>query len=819
IPVPQPPNVDDFIIIKPISQGAFGQVYLGKRKTDKRMYAIKVMRKSKMIRKNMTRNVLSERKALALSKSPFIVHLFYSLETPLDIYLIMEYIIGGDVKSLLAVLGYFDQSMAVLYAAEVTLALEYLHKHGIVHRDLKPDNMLITVKGHIKLTDFGLSTVSLDRDLNISDVVKTPSASSKMSNREYFRTPGQVLSLITNFNFISNIFCSDRFMFFHQNSSRNSPSLTGKQSRPMRTGARRFSFEEPPNRGYVPSVNSPLIAAKENLGNVGLNIYLHIIFISKQINPCKSPTDENETTPPDGKLCNSDEIKETPARMMCVRERGGLRVKLQKSHNECIMHGDSAIFETGYDSMSGSITSVRDLLSPLQQSRNRSLKLDTPENRRSALRLNRRIHQKSYLSPTCLTGSFKAISSVSYESSASSIGRSITNITEAESDRKSVDLNGDEHSGLTTDIKAISLCQVNYGYVEPVFNFHSDGHSAVDCCRDPLAGPLTPENKKRLCHGQRQEQVNPDFTPDSDHRRRSQSFEKSLSDMDLSLKELSFEERKLSKKLMVIDHICKKTKFKRLCHCSDSSFMDDHIHDCMMGDISPIAAKPLQEIRRTLSPVMEMSFTSGSYHVKAEHAIRKPSFKVLDLCNTYDFKYLTSFETPSTNRLFTPKPTPLRTPKSVRRPRKQSIMESRIWGTPDYLAPELLLKQPHGPEVDWWALGVCFYEFLVGLPPFTDYTLEKVFSNILKGDIEWPEGEESLSDDAVVLLKQLLKKSHSERAGPKEIRASPIFSTLPWDNLLEVNPEFVPQPDSETDTAYFDPRNDKRKDSVTDAPA
>uniref|UniRef100_H2ZCQ8 Serine/threonine-protein kinase greatwall n=1 Tax=Ciona savignyi TaxID=51511 RepID=H2ZCQ8_CIOSA len=787
------PNVDDFIIIKPISQGAFGQVYLGKRKTDKRMYAIKVMRKSKMIRKNMTRNVLSERKALALSKSPFIVHLFYSLETPLDIYLIMEYIIGGDVKSLLAVLGYFDQSMAVLYAAEVTLALEYLHKHGIVHRDLKPDNMLITVKGHIKLTDFGLSTVSLDRDLNISDVVKTPSASSKMSNREYFRTPGQVLSLITNFNFVT--------------------------------------------------------------------------------------------------------------------------------HNECIMHGDSAIFETGYDSMSGSITSVRDLLSPLQQSRNRSLKLDTPENRRSALRLNRRIHQKS-------------ISSVSYESSASSIGRSITNITEAESDRKS-----------------------------PVFNFHSDGHSAVDCCRDPLAGPLTPENKKRLCHGQRQEQVNPDFTPDSDHRRRSQSFEKSLSDMDLSLKELSFEERKLSK---MIYHSSpnqrpgfNKMSGKPIQHSTPS-------HDESIENKNVDSAKPLQEMyrrdddcrdvnmlsRRTLSPVMEMSFTSGSYHVKAEHAIRKPSFKVncdepgcddnmsdmstegiplsmmtsqppdkllmltmngnktpirprnachanrnndkvlkyslasmsihhsakTPLCLPHYFfdsffqmepsftnksvsnlkfntpkrsplllphtpKHNTPFqfhrtpnlknsfctpknhfarklsETPSTNRLFTPKPTPLRTPKSVRRPRKQSIMESRIWGTPDYLAPELLLKQPHGPEVDWWALGVCFYEFLVGLPPFTDYTLEKVFSNILKGDIEWPEGEESLSDDAVVLLKQLLKKSHSERAGPKEIRASPIFSTLPWDNLLEVNPEFVPQPDSETDTAYFDPRNDKRKDSVTDAPA
>ncbi|XP_078488433.1 serine/threonine-protein kinase greatwall-like isoform X2 [Ciona intestinalis] len=1110
IPVPRPPNVDDFIIIKPISQGAFGQVYLGKRKTDKRMYAIKVMRKSKMIRKNMTRNVLSERKALALSKSPYIVHLFYSLETTLDIYLIMEYIIGGDVKSLLAVLGYFDENMAVLYAAEVTLALEYLHKHGIVHRDLKPDNLLITVNGHIKLTDFGLSTVSLDRDLNISDVVKTPSASSKPNNREYFRTPGQVLSLITNFNFNSPC----------RNSA--SPSLVGKQSRPLRAGARRFSFDEPSNRGYVPSVNSPLISSKDNVANSN--------------NP-KSPPDSSETTPPDGQQLNCDEIKETPARTLYGRERG-------------------------YDSMSGSITSVRDLLSPLKQSGSCGL-LRPPDRRRNMLRLNRRIHSKSedafnYQSPTCLTDSINAVSSVSCESSAS-VGRSNTRILE---DRLSVGSNKDEvfdekdeddvicrkqrrhssdedqrrmsvdddgernhhlnipdiarypsqpckrrkvqpsqHSGLTTDIKAISICQE--GYVNPVFKYNSDGHQPV---KDPTPLSPTPHNAPNKPY-------NPEVTPEnkpphpqgcprnktSPTNNDSDSFEKSLSDMDLSLKELSFDDKKSTtnsshddscekllslsegespdKKNELIYHSSPNQRIgyhtigsKPIQHSTPShdesievvrgigdesfiakqpmceSFIGDHSNDvdelkqttsmesgivgldstgmtssyhgvsphhtseCIMGDISPIATKPLQSIyhnnegldpnplsRRTLSPVMEMSFSDGGRHVVGKSVLRKPSFRkdpsyeapritrsvswndltndnaaplvpsngahdtslssnedeistnnipfrchvdimenedcekshenneadklnltsddvindVIDddvinmstegiplsmmtsqapdklllfpmngnktpirprvamdpsltnkSVNNLKFhtpkrstmlphtpkhnnflphtpKHNTPFQfhrtpkqsfctpknhfnrkpsvTPSAH-LFTPKPTPLRTPKSVRRPRRASIMESRIWGTPDYLAPELLLRQPHGPGVDWWALGVCFYEFLVGLTPFSDCSLDKIFSNILKGDIEWPEGEESLSDDAVKLLKQLLKKSQTERAGSKEIRECPLFSSLPWENLLEVAPEFVPQPDSDTDTGYFDPRNDRRKDSVADNP-
>nr|CAD7449173.1 unnamed protein product [Timema bartmani] len=139
-------------------------VFLGRKKTTPdQVYAVKVMKKEDMINKNMVSQVVTERNALALSRSPFCVQLFYSLQSASCVYLVMEYMVGGDLKSLLGMYGYFDEKMAVFYAAEVTLALQYLHNHGIVHRDLKPDNMLLSHQGHVKLTDFGLSRISVHR--------------------------------------------------------------------------------------------------------------------------------------------------------------------------------------------------------------------------------------------------------------------------------------------------------------------------------------------------------------------------------------------------------------------------------------------------------------------------------------------------------------------------------------------------------------------------------------------------------------------------------------------------------------------------------
>lgn len=191
----QLPTIKDFVIIKPISRGAFGKVFLGYKNNDSnKLYAIKVMRKSEMINKNMVSQVITERNALALSRSQFCVSLFYSLQSLSYVYLVMEYMVGGDLKSLLAMYGYFDEATARFYVAEMVMALQYLHQHGIVHRDIKPDNMLLSATGHVKLTDFGLSKIDMRRDLEISDLINcSPNLNA--------RTPGQLLSLTSHLSF------------------------------------------------------------------------------------------------------------------------------------------------------------------------------------------------------------------------------------------------------------------------------------------------------------------------------------------------------------------------------------------------------------------------------------------------------------------------------------------------------------------------------------------------------------------------------------------------------------------------------------------
>jgi serine/threonine protein kinase len=157
-------SISEFEILKPISRGAFGKVYLAQKRKTGDLYAIKVLSKSDLVRKNAADSVIAERNALAKAHNPFVVKLFYAFQSPENLYLVMEYLIGGDLASLLRNLDCFDFVMAQQYAAEIVLALEYLHSVGIVHRDLKPDNILITDEGHLKLTDFGLSRVAMIDD-------------------------------------------------------------------------------------------------------------------------------------------------------------------------------------------------------------------------------------------------------------------------------------------------------------------------------------------------------------------------------------------------------------------------------------------------------------------------------------------------------------------------------------------------------------------------------------------------------------------------------------------------------------------------------
>lgn len=154
-------SIDDFEIIKPISRGAFGRVFLARKRTTGDLFAIKVLKKLDMIRKNDIERILAERNILITVRNPFVVRFFYSFTCRDNLYLVMEYLNGGDLYSLLRKVGCLEEDVARIYIAELVLALEYLHSLGIVHRDLKPDNLLIAHDGHIKLTDFGLSKIGL----------------------------------------------------------------------------------------------------------------------------------------------------------------------------------------------------------------------------------------------------------------------------------------------------------------------------------------------------------------------------------------------------------------------------------------------------------------------------------------------------------------------------------------------------------------------------------------------------------------------------------------------------------------------------------
>ncbi|KAG6753823.1 hypothetical protein POTOM_041823 [Populus tomentosa] len=167
-------SIDDFEIIKPISRGAFGRVFLAKKRATGDLFAIKVLKKADMIRKNAVESILAERDILISVRNPFVVRFFYSFTCRENLYLVMEYLNGGDMYSLLRNLGCLDEDVARVYIAEVVLALEYLHSLRVVHRDLKPDNLLIAHDGHIKLTDFGLSKVGL---INSTDDLSGPAVS------------------------------------------------------------------------------------------------------------------------------------------------------------------------------------------------------------------------------------------------------------------------------------------------------------------------------------------------------------------------------------------------------------------------------------------------------------------------------------------------------------------------------------------------------------------------------------------------------------------------------------------------------------------
>jgi len=152
-----PPRLDAFKMIKVIGKGSFGKVFLVKEIKTSQMFALKVLKKDNIIKRNQVEHTKTERSVLGYVNHPFIVGMNMAFQSREKLYFVLDYCAGGELFFHLGKLGKFTESRSRFYAAEITLAISYVHSLDIIYRDLKPENVLLDGAGHIRLTDFGLS--------------------------------------------------------------------------------------------------------------------------------------------------------------------------------------------------------------------------------------------------------------------------------------------------------------------------------------------------------------------------------------------------------------------------------------------------------------------------------------------------------------------------------------------------------------------------------------------------------------------------------------------------------------------------------------
>ena len=152
-------TIDDFQIVKVLGTGAFGKVSLVYNEELKRYFAMKSLKKEYIKKYQQTKHTKEERKIMEKIDYPFISKLYYAFQTKKSLFMITEFMAGGEMFHHLHECGHFDENRTRFYIAELVLAIDHLHKNNILYRDLKPENILLDEIGHIKLTDFGLSKI------------------------------------------------------------------------------------------------------------------------------------------------------------------------------------------------------------------------------------------------------------------------------------------------------------------------------------------------------------------------------------------------------------------------------------------------------------------------------------------------------------------------------------------------------------------------------------------------------------------------------------------------------------------------------------
>ena len=154
---PDKPTIEDFRLMRIVGTGTFSRVRLAQSRRTQEFVVIKVMRKADIVKMRQVEHVKNEKGLLERITHPFIVNLKHSFQDRTNLYLVLDYVPGGELFRLLRLQVQFPVLTTRFYASEVVSALAYLHNSGVVYRDLKPENLLLTQTGHVKITDFGFA--------------------------------------------------------------------------------------------------------------------------------------------------------------------------------------------------------------------------------------------------------------------------------------------------------------------------------------------------------------------------------------------------------------------------------------------------------------------------------------------------------------------------------------------------------------------------------------------------------------------------------------------------------------------------------------
>ena len=183
-------SADDFEPIKCLGKGSYGTVLLVRQLSTGRLFAQKTFKKASItVHKKLIEQTKTERNILeSVNRHPFIVNFYYAFQDHEKLYLILEYAQGGELFHHLEAERMFSEDVAAFYMAEMVLALDNLHRTvGVIYRDLKPENCLLDHEGHLLLTDFGLSKVTLDDESPCRSILGTPEymAPEVIQGKEY----------------------------------------------------------------------------------------------------------------------------------------------------------------------------------------------------------------------------------------------------------------------------------------------------------------------------------------------------------------------------------------------------------------------------------------------------------------------------------------------------------------------------------------------------------------------------------------------------------------------------------------------------------